>query len=277
MSRKRALVVSTDENAINVFTDGSSLSNPRRGGIGYRFVTINHDGDEVCIDSDEPGYEQGTNQQMELMACIVALRELSGRHSHLNVNAYFKVIVHTDSAYVAENVDRARSTWPREKWMTRDGNPIENADLWKDLVKAESGVGTRVDFKWGKGHSRSTNPHNDAVDKLAKASARGPLLPPLSVAAVRRKTVANKTERYSIRAEGQRITLRIVTARWLSVQRCHLYKCEAVSPDSKFFGNVDNISSDDIDLRAGHTYEVLLNDEPRRPRIVANYGEVAPV
>src|SRR4051812_15543459 len=121
MAKKRVLVVSTDEQAINLFTDGSSLSNPRRGGIGYRFVTVTDDGDEVFIDSDEPGYEQGTNQQMELMACVVALRELSGRRSPIDTSGYSKVIVHTDSAYVAENIDRAKSTWQRNRWMTRDG------------------------------------------------------------------------------------------------------------------------------------------------------------
>jgi len=29
-------------------------------------------------------------------------------------------------------------------------------------------------------------------------------------------------------------------------------------------------------LSAGHEYEVLLNDEPRRPRILENLGELSP-
>jgi ribonuclease HI len=35
------------EKTLNIYTDGSSLSGPRRGGIGIRFVTINDSGDEV--------------------------------------------------------------------------------------------------------------------------------------------------------------------------------------------------------------------------------------
>jgi ribonuclease HI len=51
-----------DDNALNIYTDGSSLSHPRRGGIGYRFVTVGEDGHEVTLDSAHPGYEEGTNQ-----------------------------------------------------------------------------------------------------------------------------------------------------------------------------------------------------------------------
>ena len=274
MPKMPARVVSTDELAVNVFTDGSSFSNPRRGGIGYRFVTIDPEtGQESWIDSNAQGYEQGTNQQMELMACVLALRELGGRRSPLDVSAFARVIVHTDSTYVAQNIERARKYWRRDGWMTRDGNPVENAELWKMLVKAEAQLSPLPKYRWGKGHSK-TNPHNKAVDALAKASARGPLLPPLAISSVRRKTTANKTELGSIRPEGQRIKLRIISTRFLRVQRIHLYKCQVVSSDDPYVDCVDNLYSDDVDLRAGHVYDVRLNDEPDRPRIVECYGEV---
>lgn len=36
-----------DETAINIFTDGSSYTRPRRGGVGMVFVNVNEDGDPV--------------------------------------------------------------------------------------------------------------------------------------------------------------------------------------------------------------------------------------
>ena len=36
-----------DERAVNVFTDGSSYSHPRRGGIGIRLITVGANGHEI--------------------------------------------------------------------------------------------------------------------------------------------------------------------------------------------------------------------------------------
>jgi ribonuclease HI len=37
-----------EERAVNVFTDGSSLPRPRRGGTGICIVTVDEDGQELC-------------------------------------------------------------------------------------------------------------------------------------------------------------------------------------------------------------------------------------
>lgn len=58
----------TFEDALNIYTDGSCLSNPRRGGIGIRYIVINAAGDEEWIDECPAGYKQATNNEMELMA-----------------------------------------------------------------------------------------------------------------------------------------------------------------------------------------------------------------
>lgn len=59
-----------DENALNIFTDGSSLSNPRKGGVGVRFITIDDNGNEKVYDYTPLGYKGATNNQMELKAVI---------------------------------------------------------------------------------------------------------------------------------------------------------------------------------------------------------------
>jgi ribonuclease HI len=257
---------------VNVFTGGSSYSHPRRGGIAYRIVTVDAAGDEVIQDVAPQGYRSATNQQMELMACIAALRDLGGRHPSVDVQPFSKVVIHTDSLYVVDNYYAAQFVWPGNGWMTRDGNPVINAALWKDLVKAARKVGKRVDIVWCKGHAAG-NPHNKAVDKLAKSSAKGVLRDPLNVSRVRRKETSKVTEIGSIRAEGQLVTIRVITDTYLRPQRMYVYKCEVVSERSRYFGNVDNLFSE-ILLNAGHVYVVRLNDDPKRPRIVECCMEV---
>src|ERR671910_296649 len=105
----------------------------------------------------------GRNQEMELLACVDALRLVDGRHSPVDVTRFSKVVIYTDSMYVADNFQQARYTWPTTRWHTRDGNPVVNAKLWKELVGAAAKVGRRVEIRWRKGHS-ATNPHNKAAD-----------------------------------------------------------------------------------------------------------------
>ena len=263
-----------DENALNVFTDGSSFASPRRGGLAFRVITVGADGHPVVHDEEPPGFEGGTNQEMELMAVISALEFITNRRSPYDVGAFSKVVVYTDSMYVVNNVNNALYSWPTHRWCGRDGNPIVNATLWKELVKLIHRVRPiRVQFEWVKGHKASVN--NRAVDKGAKRSAKGPLQRPLKVERVRRKLSDKKTEPGSIRCEGQRITLRIVSERWLPEQKINRYRCEVVSKSSPYFGNVDWLYSTEM-MRAGHTYFVRLNGEPLRPRIAKVFREVIP-
>lgn len=188
------------ENALHIYTDGSSLPSPRRGGIGIRFLLIDSRGNEEITDSRHAGYEGATNNQMELQACIEALEEARDLGLATSVS---KIVVHTDSQYVAENVRHAIFTWPKQRWTTRAGAPVLNADLWKRLVREIKNAGHRVEFEWVQGHSK--DPHNRAVDKLAKGSARATLKPPLSVVSVRKKWTSEAVSVGSVRMLGQRL------------------------------------------------------------------------
>jgi ribonuclease HI len=173
------------ENSLHIYTDGSSLPSPRRGGIGIRFLLIDSEGREEIIDSRHAGYKGATNNQMELQACIEALEEASDRGLASSIG---KIVVHTDSQYVVGNVNQAKFTWPKQRWMTRLGTPVLNVDLWKRLVRAIKNAERRVDFEWVQGHSKDL--HNRAVDKMAKGSAKSTLKPALSVVSVRKKWTA---------------------------------------------------------------------------------------
>lgn len=264
-----ASAVQLREDAINVFTDGSSLSEPRAGGVGLRIVTFDAAGNEVHEDDFLPGYRGATNNQMELLACIKGIQAAVAHPKRLELN---RVCVFTDSQYVSNNVNNAKFVWPANRWFTQAGTPVLNADLWKDLVKEIKKAPCRVDIRWVKGHSRK-NPHNKAVDKLAKQSAAMAVNPPLTVVSVRRKKTKESVSIGSVRMEGQRMAIRIITAEYLRTQRLHKYKYEVVSQDSKYFGLVDLIYST-INLRGDHRYEVLVNNEARNPRIIELIGEL---
>lgn len=257
------------ENALNIYTDGSSLSHPRSGGVGIRFVTYDDLGNEVTEDVELSGYKNATNNQMELYACVAALKEAL---RYKDLTAFSGIAIHSDSRYVVDNYRRAMFEWPKTKWRTRDGPPVLNAELWKDLVRQIRHCWPlRVDFYWVKGHSK--DPHNKAADKLAKKSAKGLLNKPLSIMSVRRKTTPHSVEIGSVHMRGQRLRIRVITSEYLRVQRVIRYKYEVLSKGSKYFRNVDFIFST-LDLRAGHHYEVVVNKNSSNPEILRVLREI---
>jgi ribonuclease HI len=256
------------EDALNIYTDGSSFPSPRRGGIGIRYITIDEAGNEVIEDDAPTGYKEGTNNQMEQMACIKALE---GACNHERIDSVGRVYVFTDSLYVKDNLNRAIYEWPSQQWLNRDGRPIENGDLWKELVRRIKKVPRRVEFKWIRGHSK--NKHSKAADKLAKQSANGFLNPPLKVTTVRRKITKKSVHRGSVGMHGQELDIRVITDTLLRPQKIYRYKYEVISQSSEYHGNVDWVFSDHL-LRAGHHYKVRINDDIRNPRIVGVLSEL---
>src|SRR5271166_4538800 len=174
-----------DETAVNVFTDGSSYSHPRRGGLGMIFVVVDENGDEVLHEHSPPGYSSATNNQMELKACAEALGFLTSKYSPIDLSQFSKIVINTDSRYVVNNFGRAKFEWRKTRWHTRDGAPVANAQIWKELVRIVTKLLQRVEIRWIKGHKSSD--HNKTADRMAKLSAKGHLRAPLTTVSVRRK------------------------------------------------------------------------------------------
>jgi ribonuclease HI len=250
-----------EENALNIFTDGSSYSHPRTGGVGILYVTIGSDGNEIITEGHSFGYKSATNNQMELQACVAALDDAS---HYFDLSAFQKIIIFTDSQYVTENYFNALAFWSRNKWKNRDGKAVANPKIWKALIKAAKKTGKRVEFKWVKGHSK--NVHNKAVDKMAKKSAKGALRGPLSSVSVRRKFSAKSVEVGSVKMLGQRILIRIISTEYMNAARVYRCKFEVMSKRSPYFENVDFICSREV-VKDGHTYGVKLNADQKNPMI----------
>lgn len=254
--------------ALNIYTDGSSYAKPRKGGVGMLFIFIAENGiDEIEIERNFPGYKGATNNQMELQAAILALKEVPSMQLSSRVS---RIVVFTDSSYVVDNYKRA-TYWSKNKWFNNAGAPIANAQQWKELIKVIAQVGMRVEFKWVKGHAK--NPYNKKVDKLAKSSAKGWLNRPLQYTDIRRKKSSELTKVGSVIMEGQRMVIRIITCEYQSLQRLFKLRYEVMSPKSKFNGRVDFIFCSDA-LRTGHSYYVLVNKEIKNPRVLKVIREI---
>jgi ribonuclease HI len=259
------------ENAISVYTDGSSFSHPRAGGVGIRLVIVNAVGEEECRDMLLPGYAGATNNQMEIKACITGIKEAMLTPNFASVD---RIVVHSDSQYVVGNYKRAFFSWSRSGWRNFDGKPVENAALWRQLlktVKAVNASGKRVEFRWVKGHSKDK--HHKAADKLARQSGRIAVNPPISVISVRRKFSSMSAEPGSVPMKNQMVSIHIITDEYLVLQRCYKFKYEVVSKASPYYGKVDFAYSGVV-LRAGHCYSVRFNDNQKNPTITKRFKEV---
>jgi ribonuclease HI len=133
-----------------VYTDGSCLGNPGRGGWAWAVP-------------DGP-YASGaelvsTNQRMEVTAVLRALEAIDG-----------PLAVMSDSTYVV-NCFRQRwwESWQRRGWRNAAGRPVANRDLWEPLLALALDSRRPVRFSWVKGHSG--DPMNDIVDLLAVEAA----------------------------------------------------------------------------------------------------------
>ena len=145
---------------ITIYTDGGSINNPGPGGYG---AVIVHDGEQRELSG---GYRKTTNNRMELMACIVALREVSPRNK--------PITLYSDSSYVVNGITKKWAEgWRRRGWVKSDGKPAINPDLWADLLELTAELD--VTFRWVKGHAG--NPLNERCDELAVTTARTSGLP----------------------------------------------------------------------------------------------------
>jgi len=251
-----------NDDALVIYTDGSSFTRPLRGGIGYVFVYADDCGEQVVEEQSPLGYKEATSGLMELYACYAALKEALDHHRY---SRFSDIVLFTDSQYVRDNQYHPWSKWPSQGWKSRDGTPIKHVEIWRKLKRVRDRHSLRVEICWVKSHSK--NRFNKLADKLARKSANNAVNPPLEVTSTRRKTTLRVTERGSIKMRGQEISLRIVSCVRMPTQKMWAYRCEVISTDSEFYGCIQEIFSVEY-MRDGHHYDVVLNNNDKNPTIV---------
>ncbi len=148
---------------VTIYTDGGALGNPGPGGYG---VVLKHGEHRKELSG---GFRRTTNNRMELLAAIEALRALKAR---------CRVTLHTDSKYMVNGITKGwAKRWRANDWMRNERDPALNPDLWETLLDLCAQHNVR--FVWVKGHAG--NPDNERCDELAKEAAAQSNLPPDTV------------------------------------------------------------------------------------------------
>lgn len=137
---------------LKIWTDGSCLGNPGKG--GWAFVAT--DGNNIAERSG--GETDTTNNRMELTAVIRALTAAK-KHS--------EVEIHTDSQYVKNGMESWIKNWKKNNWKTADKKPVKNQELWQQLDAAAENI--KIHWHWVRGHNGNTM--NERVDILARTAA----------------------------------------------------------------------------------------------------------
>ena len=136
---------------IEIYTDGACAVTTGSGGWAA-YLIHKPTGYTKMISG---GKQQSTNNEMELMAPIEALKALKRNST---------VIVYSDSQYVVNGIMQWSHKWKRAGWKKKGGG-IKNLELWKELYKLAHESGHSVRFAWVKGHNG--NEYNELVDKEA--------------------------------------------------------------------------------------------------------------
>ena len=134
---------------IEIFTDGACSGNPGPSGWG---AILRHGATEKELFGGEI---LTTNNRMEMMAVIEALRALKGP---------VKARVHTDSQYVQKGISEWIHGWKRRGWKTANKEPVKNEDLWRELDRLAAQHA--IEWIWVKGHAGHAE--NERADVLAR-------------------------------------------------------------------------------------------------------------
>jgi ribonuclease HI len=137
---------------IKIYTDGSCIENPGNGGWA---AIIFMNSKKIVITGSK---KNTTNNQMELMAAIEALKKIPTGQ---------KVQVYTDSKYVKMGMTEWIEKWLINNWKTSSKQKVKNLELWIKLN--EISKKHKIEWLWVKGHAG--DPFNEEVDTLAKKAA----------------------------------------------------------------------------------------------------------
>ena len=137
---------------IKIYTDGSCLGNPGNGG----WAAIINDQDKITKISGNK--KNTTNNQMELMAAIEALKKIPTEQ---------EVQLYTDSKYVKMGITEWIKKWSQNNWKTSSKQKVKNLELWEEL----NIISKKHKIKWFWIKSHAGDPINEEVDALAKRAA----------------------------------------------------------------------------------------------------------
>lgn len=130
---------------VNIYTDGAASGNPGPGGYG-----VVMESGRLRKEYSE-GFRLTTNNRMELLATIVAMKALKRKD--------IEVHIYSDSKYVVDAVNKG---W-LFSWVKKSFKDKKNVDLWKEFLELYRVYKPKL--HWVKGHNN--HPQNERCDALA--------------------------------------------------------------------------------------------------------------
>ena len=136
-----------------IYTDGACSGNPGKGGWAAIILDKKN---QLNISGGE---SKTTNNRMELMAAIMALKKIKNRS---------EITIYTDSRYVKDGITNWINKWKLNNWKSSNKKPIKNKDLW---IKLDNFcLKHKVTWKWVKAHAG--NKYNNLADELAVSETK---------------------------------------------------------------------------------------------------------
>lgn len=143
---------------VKIYTDGACSGNPGKGGYGTILIAKDNNGN-IHKKELSQGYNNTTNNRMELLAAIIGLEALK---------CPCEVELTSDSKYLTDAFSQHWiDSWINKGWKNSQKETVKNRDLWERLLKAKQAHD--VKFIWIKGHAG--HEFNERCDKLAVAAA----------------------------------------------------------------------------------------------------------
>ena len=137
-----------------LYTDGACSGNPGVGGWGFVLQYKGHEKQQSGAQADT------TNNRMELVAVIEGLKCLKEA---------CEVEIYSDSSYVVNAfLNGWIYDWAKNGWQRSDNKPVQNTDLWQELLRLTHLH--KVRFVKVKGHA--DNEYNNICDKLATSAVK---------------------------------------------------------------------------------------------------------
>lgn len=136
-----------------IYTDGGCYPNPGFG--SYAYVILNSD-ETVIVKQSVKSMNQTTNNRMEYMALICAVRDCKTDD---------EIELFTDSQLLSNTFNKWMDAWERNDWNRRKKkeNWVKNLDLVMELFKIKKSY-PYLKINWIRGHD--LNKWNEFVDNL---------------------------------------------------------------------------------------------------------------
>lgn len=148
------------KNGILIYTDGACSGNPGPGGWGS--IVVRPDGRVRELGGAEA---HTTNNQMEIMGVIMALKEVRDDDA--------PVMVCTDSTYVIRGITQWIWGWQQRGWKTAEGKDVLNKDYWQELAREVRHRKDHGEITWRYVRGHIGVPGNERVDQLAVEFSKG--------------------------------------------------------------------------------------------------------